>query len=1019
MPALPPVQHQTPTLTPGRLLFESIVPEQFRHDIPSGTPIGSKEVERVLQRIAETNPDLYSKVSSDLLKLGAKGSVETQTSFGLQDLKSPIDKQKQIAETEALEKQIHARKDLTEKQKNDELVKLYYRLSNETPDQIYNAALSQGSSLAKMVAAGARGNKQQLSSNIGSDWLIIDSEGKPVPVPLKHSYSEGLDPAESFGSSYGTRQGMISTKFAVADSGFLSKQLSAASQDLAITSDDCGTHKGIQVAANDPDNIGAVLSKSVGPFRQGTIIDKDVERKLSSMGTKKIVVRSPLTCQADHGLCSVCAGVRERGTLPSLNDNIGLAASSAIGEPLSQGLLSSKHCAMLGTLVRMSDWSIKRIEDVKIGDLVLGSDQQGNTFPVRVLNIFNNGERQCQRYSFSLDRTEEIEFSGTADHKILSRWYKTMCIGEKLNHTNQVLPVGTKTAEFFAVLPNHFDDSGLLDEKWASFLGLIIGDGCVTESVNGVHFSCADESLIEETSEYLESLNLKFTKLKGHPYYYRVSQIEPIKAPRDAKTGRMLPGNYQNPAQLAVRDFGLQGKYAHEKTIPQQAYQWSNQSVADLIAGLFVTDGSVYLSKQRGDARLRLGYGCTSRKLMEQIRDLLEWRFGIYCSRVYEADVSKKQWSKRPHYTMTISKADSVKKFITNIPMLGVKRQKISDWLRHSETKCNVDCRKARRVHIEDLGQQPTFDIEVDHPNHLFVLANGLIVSNSAGVANAGKAARTGGFKAINALFQSPKVFPDAATLSELSGRVSKVEDAPQGGKFVWVDDHKHYVHPDQELTVKPGQAIEAGDSLSDGVASPTDFIRLKGLGEGRKYMLNQLQKTMKDNGLPANRRNLEVVVRAVVNHVKIDDPEGFNGYLPDDIARYSDIEKTYVPPASAHKIQPSNAKGMYLHAPVLDYTIGTKITPRIAKDIEDAGETHIVASHEEPPFKAGMVRLMENPGHGLDWMSQLGSSYVKGNLLDNIHRGGATAPIHSTAPLPALAEGLEFGRAPKGQSGY
>lgn len=937
MPALPPVQHQTPTLTPGRLLFESIVPEQFRHDIPSGTPIGSKEVERVLQRIAETNPDLYSKVSSDLLKLGAKGSVETQTSFGLQDLKSPIDKQKQIAETEALEKQIHARKDLTEKQKNDELVKLYYRLSNETPDQIYNAALSQGSSLAKMVAAGARGNKQQLSSNIGSDWLIIDSEGKPVPVPLKHSYSEGLDPAEYFGSSYGTRQGMISTKFAVADSGFLSKQLSAASQDLAITSDDCGTHKGIQVAANDPDNIGAVLSKSVGPFRQGTIIDKDVERKLSSMGTKKIVVRSPLTCQADHGLCSVCAGVRERGTLPSLNDNIGLAASSAIGEPLSQGLLSSKHCAMLGTLVRMSDWSIKRIEDVKIGDLVLGSDQQGNTFPVRVLNIFNNGERQCQRYSFSLDRTEEIEFSGTADHKILSRWYKTMCIGEKLNHTNQVLPVGTKTAEFFAVLPNHFDDSGLLDEKWASFLGLIIGDGC----------------------------------------------------------------------------------YAHEKTIPQQAYQWSNQSVADLIAGLFVTDGSVYLSKQRGDARLRLGYGCTSRKLMEQIRDLLEWRFGIYCSRVYEADVSKKQWSKRPHYTMTISKADSVKKFITNIPMLGVKRQKISDWLRHSETKCNVDCRKARRVHIEDLGQQPTFDIEVDHPNHLFVLANGLIVSNSAGVANAGKAARTGGFKAINALFQSPKVFPDAATLSELSGRVSKVEDAPQGGKFVWVDDHKHYVHPDQELTVKPGQAIEAGDSLSDGVASPTDFIRLKGLGEGRKYMLNQLQKTMKDNGLPANRRNLEVVVRAVVNHVKIDDPEGFNGYLPDDIARYSDIEKTYVPPASAHKIQPSNAKGMYLHAPVLDYTIGTKITPRIAKDIEDAGETHIVASHEEPPFKAGMVRLMENPGHGLDWMSQLGSSYVKGNLLDNIHRGGATAPIHSTAPLPALAEGLEFGRAPKGQSGY
>ena len=158
MPQLLETQPTPQPITPGRILFESAVPEKFRHDIPNGVPVGSKEIEKVLQRVAESNPEMYSKISSELLKLGAKGSIETQTSFGLDDLKSPIDKQKQLSEVSKLENQIYSRQDLTEKQKNDELVKLYFKLSNETPDQIYSAALKNGSSLARMVAAGARGN---------------------------------------------------------------------------------------------------------------------------------------------------------------------------------------------------------------------------------------------------------------------------------------------------------------------------------------------------------------------------------------------------------------------------------------------------------------------------------------------------------------------------------------------------------------------------------------------------------------------------------------------------------------------------------------------------------------------------------------------------------------------------------------------------------------------------------------------------------------------------------------------
>src|SRR5690606_22341448 len=124
----------------------------------------------------------YKKISSELLKFGGKASVETEVSFGLEDLQTPFDKQKVLAEVEKQERSIFARKDLTPEQRQNELIKLYFKLSSETPDLVFKESLAKGSNLAKMVASGARGNKQQLSSNIGADWLIIDAEGNPVPV---------------------------------------------------------------------------------------------------------------------------------------------------------------------------------------------------------------------------------------------------------------------------------------------------------------------------------------------------------------------------------------------------------------------------------------------------------------------------------------------------------------------------------------------------------------------------------------------------------------------------------------------------------------------------------------------------------------------------------------------------------------------------------------------------------------------------------------------------------------------
>ena len=326
----------TPT-TIGQQMLRDTIPAEFHSHLPEGA-MDAKSLKKLLQHVADTNPDQYRKVSHDLLRLGDRGAIETETSFGLKDLADPLDRSEDFRATDAAERAIVGNKGLSDSQRNHELTKLYLKLSQETPKKVYEAALSQGNNLGKMVASGARGSIGQLNSNIASDWLILDNEDKPIAVPIRSSYAQGYTPAEYFAQSYGTRSGLVKTKLATRDSGFASKKLAASSQDLVITSHDCGTSRGISTDIDNHDNMGAVLAAPAANHPAGTLITSKVMSSLKGAGLKTITVRSPITCEAEHGLCSTCSGVRERGTFPPIMDNVGLGA--AWGGGLTIGVIA-------------------------------------------------------------------------------------------------------------------------------------------------------------------------------------------------------------------------------------------------------------------------------------------------------------------------------------------------------------------------------------------------------------------------------------------------------------------------------------------------------------------------------------------------------------------------------------------------------------------------------------------------------------------------------------------------------
>ena len=316
----------------------------------------------------------------------------------------------------------------------------------------------------------------------------------------------------------------------------------------------------------------------------------------------------------------------------------------------------------------------------------------------------------------------------------------------------------------------------------------------------------------------------------------------------------------------------------------------------------------------------------------------------------------------------------------------------------------------AERTCQKNMGVFPTYDIEVDHPDHLFVLENGLAVANSSkhsgGVA--GQAKSVGGFQLINQLAQAPKKFPGGATHSQRDGKVRAIQPAPQGGLYVFVDDEKHYIPQGFTPQVKIGDEIEAGDQLSDGLPHPGELVKFKGVGEGRRVWMQQFRQAYKDSGLKANRRNVEMVARGIVNHVRMTEEHG--RWVPDDVVPYNVMERSWTPQEGSTEQAPQAAIGSYLQRPILHYTIGTQVRPSVVKTLQQFKIPKITTHKTPPPFQPEMVRAMENMSHDEDWMTRMLGSYQQRSLLESVHRGLSSDP-KGTSFVPALANPKDFGR--------
>lgn len=318
----------------------------------------------------------------------------------------------------------------------------------------------------------------------------------------------------------------------------------------------------------------------------------------------------------------------------------------------------------------------------------------------------------------------------------------------------------------------------------------------------------------------------------------------------------------------------------------------------------------------------------------------------------------------------------------------------------------NTDDYYGRTGHVTAVDTAGTFDaydIEINTPDHLFLLANGLVVSNSKHVGGEEKGAKRikKGFSAIEQFLDMPENFVGGAAMSDFSGKVEGSRPAPQGGMYLKIGDNEQYIPPDAELNVKKGDIVEAGDVLTNGMVNISKVLEYKGIGEARKEFVKNFAKVLEDNKLSTQRRALESVARGYLNKVIVTDPDGLQGRLAGDYADYDDIAAHWEPRKDSRKVSVDSGSG-YLELPALHYTIGTKVTPSVRRYLHENGVKEITVNDNPPPFEPVMVRAKTWASTDKDFLTALSGENLMRTFIDRASRGSNTYK-NSTSYYPQM----------------
>jgi DNA-directed RNA polymerase subunit beta' len=363
------VPSQIVTTTMGRAIFNEAINHVLRAHNQEELPFFNEVVDRAgLKRIVAALIRRYgnedtAQVLDAIKRLGFRYATQSGITIAIADITMPTEKEGILKvadeEVQRIEKD-YRRGLITEDERYNEVIEVWTKAKDLVVKAVAGV-LDPFGPVAMMAQSGAKGNIQQISQMSGMRGLMADPSGRIIELPIRSSFRDGLTVLEYFLSTHGARKGLADTAIRTADSGYLTRRLIDVSQNVIVYEDDCGTDLGIWISdLQDPARRDLRLNQLPGRILATDVVDEATGEIVAERNTwidehvrdaiaaarevPRIVLRSPLTCEARHGICQACYGWH-MGTRHAvqIGDAVGIVAAQSIGEPGTQLTMRTFH----------------------------------------------------------------------------------------------------------------------------------------------------------------------------------------------------------------------------------------------------------------------------------------------------------------------------------------------------------------------------------------------------------------------------------------------------------------------------------------------------------------------------------------------------------------------------------------------------------------------------------------------------------------------------------------------------
>jgi len=343
----------------GRILFNEVLPEGF--DYQNDT-MDSKNVKKMINKIIDIYGNKGAETLDKIKDIGFKFATKSGITWGMDDLKVPVEKKELIKQAE---EKIRVIEDYYEKgllsrdEKANQVIEVWKKVKTEI-EKLVPLAIPNNSPVFSIVDSGSRGSWSQPVQMAGMKGLVANPAGRIIELAIKNSFKEGFDVLEYFISTHGARKGTADTALRTSTSGYLTRRLVDVAHDVIIKEEDCGDKEGLIMSRKESEEInqdfvhkiyGRIsMDKIVDPsndeviIKVGEAINLKKALRIKELNIPEVRVRSPLTCKCKRGICQKCYGL-DLGwkKMIDIGEAVGVVAAQAIGEPGTQLTMRTFH----------------------------------------------------------------------------------------------------------------------------------------------------------------------------------------------------------------------------------------------------------------------------------------------------------------------------------------------------------------------------------------------------------------------------------------------------------------------------------------------------------------------------------------------------------------------------------------------------------------------------------------------------------------------------------------------------